>query len=133
MQNEKRVGRWFIQTQWRWRCNCAENNENDYHTIWCGFCSTERPKTPPNKSMHLTAYRIRMKRGFATILKNEKEIEPLSGLLVVGGELKQLQELVNLANQAAAQQSFAPDSLKAVVNSLPKSPKTGKPLLAKSG
>ena len=78
-------------------------------------------------------YRVRMKRGFATILKNEKEIEPLSGLLVVGGELKQLQELVNLANQAAVQQSFAPDSLKAVVNSLPKSPKTGKPLLAKSG
>ena len=78
-------------------------------------------------------YRIRMKRGFATILKNEKEIEPLSGLLVVGGELKQLQELVNLANIGAAQQSFAPDSLKAVVKSLPKSPKTGKPLLAKSG
>jgi len=22
---------------------------NDYHTIWCGFCNTERPKTPPNK------------------------------------------------------------------------------------
>lgn len=32
-----------------------------------------------------------------------------------------------------AEQSFAPDSLKAVVNSLPKSLKTGKPLLAKSG
>jgi len=28
---------------------------------------------------------------------------------------------------------LAPDSLKAAVNSLPKSPKTGKPLLAKSG
>ena len=54
-------------------------------------------------------YRLRVKRGFATILKNEKEIEPLSGLLVVGGELKQLQELVNLANQAAAQQSVQSD------------------------
>jgi hypothetical protein len=56
-------------------------------------------------------YRLRVKRGFATILKNEKEIEPLSGLLVVGNELAELQELVNLANQAAAQQSFAPDGL----------------------
>ena len=33
----------------------------------------------------------------------------------------------------SAQQSFAPDSLKPLVKSLPKSRKTGKPLLAKSG
>jgi len=66
-------------------------------------------------------YRIRMKRGFATILKNEKEIEPLSGLLVVGGELKQLKELVSLANIGAAQQKLhpTPESLatsQAVIN-----------------
>ncbi len=55
-------------------------------------------------------YRLRIKRGFATILKNEKEIEPLSGLLVVGNKLAELQELVNLANEAAAQQMRAADA-----------------------
>jgi len=45
-------------------------------------------------------YRLRVKRGFATILKNEKEIEPLSGLFTAGSELDELRELVDRANNS---------------------------------
>ena len=42
-------------------------------------------------------------------------------------------EFVSACVKDAAEQQRAPDSLKAVVSRLPKSPKTGKPLLVKGG
>lgn len=42
-------------------------------------------------------------------------------------------EILRLRKLLAAEQKRVPDSLKAVVSRLPKSPKTGKPLLVKGG
>lgn len=41
--------------------------------------------------------------------------------------------IIAVCEEYTAQQKRAPDSLKAVVSRLPKSPKTGKPLLVKGG
>ena len=69
----------------------------------------------------------------AKIENNKLVIVPESAGEKLALEIWRLGEASIILEAYNAQQSFTTDSLKAVVNSLPKSPKTGKPLLAKSG
>lgn len=45
-------------------------------------------------------YEVVLKRGYATIKKNGKDIESLSGLYVTSYDLMELRELVEFANAA---------------------------------
>jgi hypothetical protein len=49
-------------------------------------------------------YKLKLKNNYATITKNGKEIEPLSGLFMANqSEVNELAELVRLANKAFQQ------------------------------
>jgi hypothetical protein len=49
-------------------------------------------------------YKLKLKNNFATITKNGKEIEPLSGLFMANqSEVNELAELVRLANKSFQQ------------------------------